>query len=94
VLKTSVRALHSVGLSPAGNKGFNGNRNQQNSFSTMEPGKVEIGAEIRRRNKFADPQSAHIATVVLPHRHDFASVSATLNLAYTSHAILWVREQR
>jgi hypothetical protein len=33
-------------LLPAGKKGFNGNRNQQNSLSTMEPGKVEIGAEI------------------------------------------------
>ena len=30
-------------------KGFNGNRNQQNSLSTMEPGKVEIGAEILLR---------------------------------------------
>jgi hypothetical protein len=27
-------------------KGFNGNRNQQNSHSTMEHDKVEIGAEI------------------------------------------------
>ena len=30
-------------------KGVNGNRNQQNSLSTMEHGKVEIGAEILLR---------------------------------------------
>ena len=29
--------------------GFNGNRNQQNYLSTMERGKVEIGAEILLR---------------------------------------------
>ena len=35
-------------LLPAG-KGFNGNLNQQNYLSTMERGKVEIGAEILLR---------------------------------------------
>ena len=30
-------------------EGFNGNRNQQNSLSTMEHGKVEVGAEILLR---------------------------------------------
>jgi hypothetical protein len=30
-------------------EGVNGNRNQQNSLSTMEPGKVEIGTEILLR---------------------------------------------
>ena len=47
VLKTSVRALRSVAVT--GREGFHGNRNQQNSLSTMEPGKVEIGAEILLR---------------------------------------------
>jgi hypothetical protein len=45
VLKTSVRALRSVAVTGR-EEGFNGNRNQQSSLSTMEPGKVEIGAEI------------------------------------------------
>jgi hypothetical protein len=38
-------------------EGVNGNRNQQNSLSMMEPGKVEIGAEIRVRTNTlqADP---------------------------------------
>jgi hypothetical protein len=45
VLKTSVRALLSVAVTGR-TEGFNGNRNQQNSLSTMEPGKGEIGAEI------------------------------------------------
>jgi hypothetical protein len=36
-VKTSVRALLE--------EGFNGNHNQPKSLSTMEPGKVEIGAE-------------------------------------------------
>ena len=45
MLKTSVRALLSVACYRR-EKGVNGNRNQQNSLSTMEPGKVEIGAEI------------------------------------------------
>jgi hypothetical protein len=37
-----------------GREGFNGNRNQQNSLSTMEHGKVEIGADIllRIRRRF------------------------------------------
>ena len=30
-------------------QGFNGNRNQQNSLSTVKHGKVEIGAEILLR---------------------------------------------
>jgi hypothetical protein len=48
VLKTSVRALLSVACYRQG-RGFNGNRNQPNSLSTMEHGKVEIGAEILLR---------------------------------------------
>jgi hypothetical protein len=40
-------ALASLGTTSR--KGFNGNRNQQNSLSTMEPGKVETGAEILLR---------------------------------------------
>jgi hypothetical protein len=48
VLKTSVRALLSVAVTGR-EEGFNGNRNQQNSLSTMEPGKVEIGADILLR---------------------------------------------
>jgi hypothetical protein len=48
VLNTSVRALLS-GLVTGGEEGFNGNRNQQNSLATMEPGKVETGAEILLR---------------------------------------------
>jgi hypothetical protein len=51
VVNTSVRALLSVAVTGR-EEGFNGNRNQQNSLSTMEHGKEEIGAEIRRRNKF------------------------------------------
>jgi hypothetical protein len=45
VLKASVRALLSVACYRQGER-VNGNRNQQNSLSTMEPGKVEIGADI------------------------------------------------
>ena len=45
MVKTSIRALPSVPVT--GREGFNGNRNQQNSLSTMERGKVEVGAEIR-----------------------------------------------
>jgi hypothetical protein len=48
VLKTSVRALRSVAVTGR-EEGFNGNQNQQNSLSTMEHGKVEIGAEILLR---------------------------------------------
>ena len=48
VVKTSVRALLSVAVTGR-EEGFNGNRNQQNSLSTMEHGKVEIGAEILLR---------------------------------------------
>jgi hypothetical protein len=48
VLKTSVRALLSVAV-PSREERFNGNRNQQNSLSPMEHGKVEIGAEILLR---------------------------------------------
>ena len=51
MVKTSVRALLSVAVTGR-EQGLNGNRNQRNSLSTMEHGKVEIGAEIRRRNKF------------------------------------------
>jgi hypothetical protein len=47
VVKTSVRALFSVAVT--GREGVNGNRNQRNSLSTMEHGKVEIGAEILLR---------------------------------------------
>jgi hypothetical protein len=47
VLKTSIRVLRSVPVT--GREGFKGNRNQQNSFSTMEHGKVEIGAKILPR---------------------------------------------
>ena len=47
MVKTSIRALLSVPVT--GREGFNENRNQQNSLSTMEPGKVEIGAEILLR---------------------------------------------
>ena len=50
MLKTTVRALLSVAVT--GREQGNGNWNQRNSLSTMEHGKVEIGAEIRRRNKF------------------------------------------
>ena len=42
VLKTSVRALLSVACYRQG-RGFNGNRNQPNSLSTMEHDKVKIG---------------------------------------------------
>jgi hypothetical protein len=47
VVNTCVRQLLSVAVT--GREGFHGNRNQQNSLSTMEPGKVEIGAEILLR---------------------------------------------
>ena len=42
VVKTSVRALLSVAVTGR-EEGFNGNRNQPNSLSTMEHGKVEMG---------------------------------------------------
>ena len=48
MLKTSVRALLSVAVTGR-EEGFNGNRNQPNYLSTMEHGKVEIGAEILLR---------------------------------------------
>ena len=48
VVKTSVRALLYVACYRQGTR-FNGNRNQRNSLSTMEHGKVEIGAEILLR---------------------------------------------
>jgi hypothetical protein len=44
VKTTSFRALLSV--TGTGKEGFNGNWNQQNSASTIEREKVEIGAEI------------------------------------------------
>ena len=44
MVKTCVRALLSVAVT--GRERVNGNRNQRNSLSTMEPVKVEIGAEI------------------------------------------------
>ena len=40
MVKTIIRALLSVPVT--GREGFNGGRNQQNSLSTMEHGKVEI----------------------------------------------------
>jgi hypothetical protein len=48
VVKTSVWALLSVSVTGR-EEGFNGNRNQPNSLSTMEPGKAEFGAEILLR---------------------------------------------
>jgi|SRR5437773_349262 len=47
VLKTSVRRCSPWRLTAG--KVFNGNRNQPNYLSTLEPGKVEIGAEILLR---------------------------------------------
>ena len=44
MVKTGVWALLSVAVT--GREGVNGNRNQPNSLSTMEPGRVENGAEI------------------------------------------------
>jgi hypothetical protein len=35
-----------LSVAVTGREGFSGNRNQQNYLSTMERGKVEIGAEI------------------------------------------------
>jgi hypothetical protein len=48
LVRPCVRVLLSVASYRQG-RGFNGNRNQQNSLSTMEHGKVEIGAEILLR---------------------------------------------
>jgi hypothetical protein len=48
LLKASVRALLSVACYRQGER-VNGNRNQPNSLSTMEPGKAEFGAEILLR---------------------------------------------
>jgi hypothetical protein len=47
VLNTCVRVVRSVAVT--GREGVNGNRNQPNSLSTMEHGKVEIGSEILLR---------------------------------------------
>ena len=47
VVKTSVRAT--LPGSYRQGKGVNGNRNQQNSLSTMEQGKLKFGAEILLR---------------------------------------------
>jgi len=50
VLKTSVRALLYVSVTGREER-FNGNRNQPNYLSTMERGKVEIGAETLSRRE-------------------------------------------
>jgi hypothetical protein len=47
VVKTNVWALISVSVTSK--EGFNGDQNQRNHLSTMEHGKVEIGAEILLR---------------------------------------------
>jgi hypothetical protein len=49
VVKISIRAPLSPWLVTGRKEGFSGNRNQQNYLSTMEHGKVEIGAEILLR---------------------------------------------
>jgi hypothetical protein len=49
VLETSVSGRCAPWLVTGREEGFNGNRNQQNYLSTMEPGKVEVGAEILLR---------------------------------------------
>jgi hypothetical protein len=48
VVKTSVRVLPSVAVTGR-EEVFNGNRNQPNYLSTIEHGKVEVGAEILLR---------------------------------------------
>ena len=48
MVRTSVRVLLSVACYRQ-ERGIYGNRNQQNYLSTMERGKVEIGAEILLR---------------------------------------------
>ena len=48
MLKTGVRALLYVAVTGREEE-LNGNRNQRNYLSTMEHGKVEIGAEILLR---------------------------------------------
>ena len=47
MVKTNVWALISVSVT--GREGFNGNRSQPNYPSTVEHGKVEIGAEVLLR---------------------------------------------
>jgi hypothetical protein len=43
VVKTSIRALLSIGLLPGRKEGLNGNRNQPKSLSAVKPGKVKTG---------------------------------------------------